>query len=144
MGWMWIIIMGPETTYAMRNISDAFILVYSGSTPMDRISYCSNGINNNLGYPVSRAYIDEFFPLLAKAEVRVSQHKETTGGCCMTYVVDGKFNLEIATTLLHSHWCNPFVNGLRLIVELCWFSSGWCCRVQPCPSSICSRVVHAL
>ena len=41
-------------------------------------------------------------------------------------------------------WCSAVDSHLKLVDRVvrsaCWFSSWWCFRVQPCPSSICSRV----
>ena len=66
---MYVLDIGSETTYAMRAISDAFVLVYSGSTPSNRAVLCTAEANFNLGMIMSRAYVDDFFPLLAKDEV---------------------------------------------------------------------------
>ena len=46
-------------------------------------------------------------------------------------------------------WCSAADSHPKLLdrsagCQECWFSSWWCFREQPCPSSICSRVVHAI
>ena len=67
-----------QTTYAMRNITYDFLAVYAGTTALrDRWLYCTDLVNVNLGFPLSRAYVDDFFPDGAKEEVGgISSMKE--------------------------------------------------------------------
>ena len=71
MAWMYTFdIGGTQTTYAMRNITYDFLTIYAGITgPPERWYYCTELVNIDLGFPLSRAYVDEFFPAGAKEEV---------------------------------------------------------------------------
>jgi len=67
---MWVIELGTETTYAMRNISDNFYSIYYGGYEASPRWYtCGRRVNSELGFPMSRAYVDEFFSAEAKSEV---------------------------------------------------------------------------
>ncbi|XP_047470014.1 neprilysin-1-like [Penaeus chinensis] len=68
-GWWWVYDIGQETTYAMRNISFNFQQALTGATePTPRWEHCLPQANYNLGFALSRAYIDRFFPATAKDE----------------------------------------------------------------------------
>lgn len=70
MAWQWALDIGSETTYAMRNIAAQFYEGYVGVNPFaNRPGYCQLEANANLGFVLSRAYIDDFFPDGAKEEV---------------------------------------------------------------------------
>ncbi|XP_069984830.1 neprilysin-1 isoform X4 [Penaeus vannamei] len=68
-GWWWAYDIGRETTYAMRNISFDFQQALTGATePSPRWEHCLPQANYNLGFALSRAYVDRFFPTTAKDE----------------------------------------------------------------------------
>ncbi|XP_042856655.1 neprilysin-1-like isoform X2 [Penaeus japonicus] len=68
-GWWWVYDIGQETTYALRNITFNFQQALTGATePTPRASHCLAQANINLGFALSRAYVDRFFPATAKEE----------------------------------------------------------------------------
>ncbi|XP_063612347.1 neprilysin-1-like [Penaeus indicus] len=68
-GWWWVYDLQQEMTYAMRNISFTFQQALTGATePTPRWEHCLPQANYNLGFALSRAYVDRFFPATAKDE----------------------------------------------------------------------------
>ena len=75
-GWLYVQDIGQETTYALRNISDEFKLELMGHiNHYPRSEYCTSKANLYLGFPTSRAYLEEYFPDNAKHEVNFQQLK---------------------------------------------------------------------
>ncbi|XP_018016467.1 endothelin-converting enzyme 1 [Hyalella azteca] len=70
MSWMWVLQLGTQTTYAMRKISSDFEEIYFGAKldQFPRADFCRIEMNQDLGFVLSRAYVDEFFPAGAKEE----------------------------------------------------------------------------
>ncbi|XP_063858887.1 neprilysin-1-like isoform X1 [Scylla paramamosain] len=69
-GWWWVYVLQQETTYAMRNASHTYMQDFYGqsrSTP--RWQYCISITNRNMGFALSREYVDHFVPHTVKPEV---------------------------------------------------------------------------
>ena len=71
MAWMYTFEIGTtQTTYAMRDIANTFLNTYLGGyTEPERWYFCTELINLEFNYPLSRAYVDDYFPAGAKEEV---------------------------------------------------------------------------
>ena len=69
-GWWWVYTLQEETTYAMRNASHNYIHdLYGITQPTSRSQHCLDMTNRNLGFALSREYVDQFVPSKVKPEV---------------------------------------------------------------------------
>ncbi|XP_069947190.1 neprilysin-1-like isoform X3 [Cherax quadricarinatus] len=68
-GWWWLYELQLETTYAMRNISLQFSHALSGQQELPpRWQHCMDQVNYNLGFALSREYVDQFMADTVKPE----------------------------------------------------------------------------
>ncbi|XP_071516237.1 membrane metallo-endopeptidase-like 1 [Panulirus ornatus] len=70
MGWWWAFELQEETTYAMRNASYLFQQGLTGrDTPYRRWWECMTQTNYNLGFALSREYVDQYMDASTKPEM---------------------------------------------------------------------------
>lgn len=86
LGWWWVYNLQQETTNAMRNASyDYLDDLYGISQPPSRQQHCLDITNGNLGFALSREYVDKFVPDSVKPEVTNNSITTTTSVISINY-----------------------------------------------------------
>lgn len=101
MGWWWFVELQKETTYAMRNASLQLQSDLFGSTELrPRWQRCKDETNLNLGFALSREYVDEFMAPTTKTEVWERQINDLSV-CLLSalYIFDNPRYISVSTHL---------------------------------------------